>query len=638
MSLQIKLVEYYVQQIQMKKQQLQQMLQQQQAAQLGKQHNVSSGFAAGYMLTRKEQYEETEAPLTKDVEQTFKLSDFVFAVGLGELSADPEVFSFGDLEQFAISLEVAFRSKVSSLEFIVFAKAADDSFDFVPIHSMILNRYVLSKDTALIITESVDIPSADASRRRSGILLIQCSSDIIIGPKVIIDGSGSKVSGEGGEIRMISDGKITNEGTLCCNGSGDGEGGKIYIVADTFVNDGRIDCTPNGQIYIYCREFIDNGVVSPEPVEAESHKDAGSPFSRFIDYLMQTLKSEADLIEDADAFLNSVGVRPEPSWFQYIADHRQLFERSKLGTRIVIDRIADELKLDFFAFLRGVVSGISLDRNQNVILNEESGPSESAAGSTQKIPEMMDMIRRSLVKHKDRAIVQGVYGVKCRDDYEGLMERIREMESTYYDKMNAELSVKAREMEQRLSDEKRALKEQYEASIANDPNMANKYALRMEIARLQDKLEQYQLKTFDGEQKKIELSDQLEEVQGQKWQIEWKMEDHEFENQKLQKKLEMTTQQMRLMEVQRIRSEQDRVGRGHHRRSTEEWNVMVQKLREDKDAQEEQFEEEFREYEHMANQKVVCDNVFVNERQSRLVARQCLCRSLWRSTTYNIFK
>merc|ERR1719361_1075908 len=52
------------------------------------------------------------------------------------------------------------------------------------------------------------------------------------------------------------------------------------------------------------------------------------------------------------------------------------------------------------------------------------------------------------------------------------------------------------------------------------------------------------------------------------------------------------------------RAEIENVG-GHNRRSTEEWNAMVQKLREEKETQEQQYEVEFREFEQMANQKVV---------------------------------
>ena len=216
------------------------------------------------------------------------------------------------------------------------------------------------------------------------------------------------------------------------------------------------------------------------------------------------------------------------------------------------------------------------------------------------------------------------------DEYKRLMERVREMENVFHDKLNAELSVMTREMEHRLSDEKRALREQHEASIENAKNMANESATRMEIATLQDKVEQYQGKYFDVEQTKIELTDQLEELQRDMYQMEDKMEPLEIKNKKLQKELKMATDRMR---EEQMRSESVRgslttytAGGGHNRRSTEEWSAMVQKLREDKDTQEEQYEAEMKEFRVMVDQKMVCDTVFVNVRQFRLVTRQCLCR------------
>merc|ERR1712130_714920 len=68
-------------------------------------------------------------------------------------------------------------------------------------------------------------------------------------------------------------------------------------------------------------------------------------------------------------------------------------------------------------------------------------------------------------------------------------------------------------------------------------------------------------------------------------------------------KSEMKKLERQLDDAER-RAEIENVG-GHNRRSTEEWNAMVQKLREEKETQEQQYEVEFREFEQMANQKVV---------------------------------
>lgn len=43
-------------------------------------------------------------------------------------------------------------------------------------------------------------------------------------------------------------------------------------------------------------------------------------------------------------------------------------------------------------------------------------------------------------------------------------------------------------------------------------------------------------------------------------------------------------------------------------------NAMVEKFREKNETMETQYEEEFKEFERMANHKVVCDSVYVNDR------------------------
>ena len=67
-------------------------------------------------------------------------------------------------------------------------------------------------------------------------------------------------------LMLISNGNVTNKGTVCCNGLGDGEGGDMYIVADSFVNDGEMKSAPDGRIFVFCREFKNNGRTAPVPV------------------------------------------------------------------------------------------------------------------------------------------------------------------------------------------------------------------------------------------------------------------------------------------------------------------------------------------------------------------------------------
>ena len=198
---------------------------------------------------------------------------------------------------------------------------------------------------------------------------------------------------------------------------------------------------------------------------------------------------------------------------------------------------------------------------------------------------------------------------RCRDWYEKLMGRVREMESAYHDKINAELTAKHQQMSEQFMAKERALKEQLERERSLKESMVNDDELRREIARLNEDLEKFKGKYFDGEQKKIELGDQLDEVKEERYKMEEKMESLKVENETLQRELDEKERKWldRDLEDKRDTNRDPySAGGGHNRRSTEEWNTLVQKLREEKETQETQYEVEFREFEQMANQKVVC--------------------------------
>lgn len=76
------------------------------------------------------------------------------------------------------------------------------------------------------------------------------------------------VGAGGGMVALRSFSNIVNNGVLSCNGSAGGEhgGGSIHLCADGFImNHGKIECKPHGQIMVRCRQFVNEGVVSPEP-------------------------------------------------------------------------------------------------------------------------------------------------------------------------------------------------------------------------------------------------------------------------------------------------------------------------------------------------------------------------------------
>lgn len=199
---------------------------------------------------------------------------------------------------------------------------------------------------------------------------------------------------------------------------------------------------------------------------------------------------------------------------------------------------------------------------------------------------------------------------KCRDWYSQLMERVREMEEVYQDKISADLASAKREMHQELQkeftertvNERVQMKRHYEQILERERARPNRDVdsehnrdpheideLQREIARLNEELEKFKGRYFDSEQRKIELADQLDEIKEEKFKLGETVEE-----------LKATQADM---EAQR-EEERERGGLVGGK-SVEEWNEIVQGLREEKETQETQYEEEFREFERMANAKVV---------------------------------
>ena len=308
------------------------------------------------------------------------LSDFVFAIGHGrvyEVSSEAGLFRFDDFDQFRIPLDTAFPSQANSLDFTVFIKADDDSFDFAPIFPI------------SIISERVDVPRFDARRKRllrtwrvhqdyfeadrqklrlygGGTLVIKCISDIIIRPKIEINGSGAKFDGEGADVRIISHGTVVNEGIISCNGSGVGAGGVIYIVADSFVNQGNIECIPNGQIHIFCREYVNNGTITPDPMITKCEalptlRAVDTPLS-FIDYFLSKLDAASDI--NRIWFFDEIGMSFQWKWIPLILSNRVLSGQS--GSNL-LRKLARDLKVPFFAFVEGVRQSMVIDEDRVVL-------------------------------------------------------------------------------------------------------------------------------------------------------------------------------------------------------------------------------------------------------------------------------
>ena len=296
--------------------------------------------------------------------ENFRPSDFVLSIGLGtNPSIKTKALRFGDTGNFTAPWSSLLQCRADSLLLNLFIKPRDFRFDFVLSHSLVSSQYVFEIPSPLIITESMNIPSLNATRQQNGTLLIKNKSDIEIRPNVLINGNGVRENNHGALLRFISSGTVKNHGTLQCNGMGGGKGGDIYIVADMFVNHGNIECTPHGRIYIFCRKYLNNGTINPNPKVKEATK--ALPQS-FIDYFLAMVGSTPNPIVSPVDFYKNIGVRFDDQWNQNMLNHELLFRPSGYRGKRVIDKLATELNVRFFAVFHSIKNRICVKKGQCV--------------------------------------------------------------------------------------------------------------------------------------------------------------------------------------------------------------------------------------------------------------------------------
>eukprot|EP01083_Nonionella_stella_P162228 532352_1 len=258
------------------------------------------------------------------------------------------------------------------------------------------------------------------------------------------------------------------------------------------------------------------------------------------------------------------------------------------------------------------------DKDIELLKTQIDGKAQLVRDLKQNVQELTENRRRELMHFQGSLETMKS---RCREWYEQLMARVREMELTYQDRVNEEVERRAVELHRELADERRRMRDEFEkqlaaqqqttADLSSNPHEIDE--LSREIARLNEELEKFKGKYFDSEQQKIELADALDELKEEKFKMEEKLEElaakvaiEPFANEEL---------------LLQSRNE----ARSHHAKSTGEWNDLVQKLREEKENQEAQYEEEFREFERMANEKVVqLEEYYVQQLQMKEVQVQQL--------------
>ena len=251
------------------------------------------------------------------------------------------------------------------LDFSIYCKPVDDSFGFARINSRILDRYVFKTNAPILICKNTEAPlTGDGTQRR---LHIESLSDISILATVVINANITNDSGRESVIRLMSKGTVRNQGTLRCNATSKDVDNIIYIVADTFVNEGKMECLPSGQIKVYCRYYTNNGIIRPEPEVIREDKFqincarnlANYPLS-VIDYFMHSLLLHREYITTPKAFYRKIGVELVNEWIPSIEEHKLLYSDTSSGDT-VCGRLRHELGLHVQPRRDILMSQVSLD-------------------------------------------------------------------------------------------------------------------------------------------------------------------------------------------------------------------------------------------------------------------------------------
>merc|ERR1712244_192643 len=139
---------------------------------------------------------------------------------------------------------------------------------------------------------------------------------------------------------------------------------------------------------------------------------------------------------------------------------------------------------------------------------------------------------------------------RCREWYEQLMERVKEMEQIYQDKIQSQSTNN---------------------NNNNQPtNNIEIDELSREIARLNEELEKFKGKYFDSEQQKLELADQLDEIKEEKFKMEEKMEE-------LAEKLSNKEEEINNLQTMQQQQQQFHLQRNNllnNKKSEDEWNEL----------------------------------------------------------------
>ena len=206
---------------------------------------------------------------------------------------DDREYRLNDLHSILIESPILNMDR-KPVQIQIFAKPQDGSSESMLIKSIswkrAFARYRIETEGPLHIDGALRIQPIDSLCGGSSVD-IHCPSDIVIGSNAVIDkedtatlpgaitlqSAGHIVNdgvlwcneAGGGVIALISCGGVINNGSIECRASSSNDvgGGTIAIVTDgRFENNGIIDCGPNGVVLIECTEFVNEAMITPNPL------------------------------------------------------------------------------------------------------------------------------------------------------------------------------------------------------------------------------------------------------------------------------------------------------------------------------------------------------------------------------------
>ena len=359
-------------------------------------------------LLRHAAYDQDAKSVTlRDVDEVdhIDISDYVFAAGFADaISSNSlmEVLHFDDLTQFAIPCDCVLDDGTVCLDFNIFCKAADDSFDFAMVRSLILPEYQCVIGSKLVLEKSVAIPRRDSRHISAGSLKIRADSDFTIA-------STTNVTGSNSVVKFFSDGTFTNNGTISCNGIDEGRLGSIYIVAYLVVNNGKLQCGPDGDIYIICQKYTNLGVVDPVPMVLDLSDDVDIATADDYDVAkwihrykheltvsgyLRGMDSELSLtISDCVSAIEAIS---DLSYFHYEDFRCQqsiLKDETKAKRAMKWIRTTHDSAGDYLEFLKLAVSKEWAERVWAIVDSERKG--------VVHITELLDFFMFSVVSHQE---------------------------------------------------------------------------------------------------------------------------------------------------------------------------------------------------------------------------------------------